>query len=181
MARGLKRQTTTIMTSRRDKTLALAVGGAIALGALIALIIFLTGGSGETTTTTVNSDRVPALGRPIGGSTSARPQPPANAGAAAAARAFFGSYLAVSYGRAKPEQLRNATAALRETLRDQNARVPVGVEDLRPRIVSVRLEAIGDGRVRATGTVEDGDVAPYPLFATLARIGERWVAVSVGG
>ena len=168
------------MTGRRDKTLVLAVGGAIALAAVIVLIVFLAGDRGESTTS-VSSDPAPALGRPIGGSASARPEPLANAGASTAARAFFRSYLAVSYGRAKPEQLRNATAALRETLRDQNARVPVGVEDLRPRIVSVRLEAIGDGRVRATGTVEDGDVAPYPLFATLARIGERWVAVSVGG
>ena len=168
------------MTGRRDKTLVLAVGAAIALAAVIVLIVFLAGDRGATTTT-VSSDRAPALGRPIGGSASARPQRAANAGADAAARAFFRSYLAISYGRAKPEQLRNATAALRETLRDQNARVPVGVEDLRPRIVSVRLEAIGDGRVRATGTVDDGDVAPYPLFATLARIGERWVAVSVGG
>ena len=93
------------------------------------------------------------------------------------------SYLKVSYGRAKPTHLHNATSALRANLRAQQARVPEGVRNRRPRIVALRLEPVGDGRVRATATIDDGDVAPYPLFATLARSadGGRWLAVSVGG
>lgn len=121
-----------------------------------------------------------SLGRPIGG------QPPAadgvNGDARAAARAFLTSYLAVSYGRAKSGTLRSATASLRDRLRAQAPRVPPGIENRRPKVVALRLESVADGQVRATATVDDGDVAPYPLFATLARQpGGRWFAVTVGG
>ena len=60
--------------------------------------------------------------------------------------------------------------------------MPPGVRNRSPRVIALRLEAAGDGRVRAAATVNDGDVAPYPLFATLAHTADgRWVAVSVGG
>jgi hypothetical protein len=121
-----------------------------------------------------------ALGRIIG--RSPRTTDARGDNARAAARAFLTSYLDVSYGRAEPGELRSATRALREGLRAEHARVPAGVRNRRPRIAALHLEAIGDRRLRATATVDDGDVAPYPLFATLARrTGGRWVAVSVGG
>lgn len=134
---------------------------------------------GDTATVTQPASTAP-LGRPIGGATT----PAANAGGAkarAAARAFLTSYLNVSYGRAEPNTLRNASKALRDRQRAQQARVPEGVRDRRPRIIALHLEAVSDGRVRAAATVDDGDVAAYPLFATLARRGGRWIAVSVGG
>ena len=135
---------------------------------------------GDDTTTVTEPASTAPLGRPIGGGTT----PAANAGGAkarAAAHAFLTSYLNISYGRAKPNTLRNASQALRDRQRAQQARVPEGVRDRRPRIIALHLEAVSDGYVRATETVDDGDVAAYPLFATLARRGGRWIAVSVGG
>lgn len=151
---------------------------AAAVAAAVA-VIGLAACGGDTTTVTQPASTAP-LGRPIGGATT----PAADAGGAkarAAARAFLTSYLNVSYGRAKPGDLRNASNALRHSLRAQHARVPAGVRDRRPQIIALHLEAVGDGRVRATATVDDGDVAAYPLFATLARRSGRWIAVSVGG
>ena len=150
--------------------------------AALALCLAASGCGGSDTpkvTTAVSDD---SLGRPIGGT-----QPPASPSAGGndarqAARAFLTSYLAVSYGRAKPGALRNATPALRDRLRTQAARVPPGVENRRPRVVALRLESVAAGQVRATATVDDGDVAPYPLFATLQRqAGDRWIATTVGG
>ena len=157
------------MTRRRRQLAALVV--VVALSAVVAAC------GGETKTVTQPAETAP-LGRPIGGEK--RPEP-GGKDARAAAHAFLTSYLAISYGQEKPDRLRNATAALRDRLRAQNPRVPPGVAKRRPKVIALRLEAVGDGRVRATGTVDDGDVAPYPLFATLARRDGRWVAVSVGG
>ena len=135
-------------------------------------------GSDATTSTSADRD---SLGRPIGGQ-----QPTARGAgglqARAAARAFLTSYLAVSYGRAKPGELRNATRALRDRLRAQAARVPPGIRQRRPNVIALRVDPVADGQVRATATVEDGDVAPYPLFATLERqAGDRWIVTTVGG
>jgi len=149
------------------------------MATLVVAVHCLAACGGETKTVTQPASTAP-LGRPIGGT--AKPNSAdADVKARYAARAFLTSYLNVSYGRAKPDELRNASKALRDSQRAQQPRVPEGVRNRRPRIVALRLEAIGDGRVRATATVDDGDVAPYPLFATLARSGGRWLAVSVGG
>lgn len=118
------------------------------------------------------------LGRPIGpGTPAARGDPEVRA----AARTFFTSYLAISYGRASPGGLRGATRALRDQLRAQGARVPPGVRARRPKLAALRIEPVGGRLARATATVDDGDVAPYPLFATLRSVSGRWVVVSVGG
>ena len=149
---------------------------------LIAILIAtgLASCDGQTTTVTQPASTAP-LGRPIGGA-GASALSPTDARAQAAARSFLKSYLDVSYGWAKPNELRSASPALRTGLRAQQPRVPEGVRGRRPRVVSLRLEAVGDGRVRATASVDDGDVAPYPLFVTLTgSAGGRWVAVSVGG
>lgn len=147
---------------------------------LVAIAFGLAGCDGDTVTVTQPASTAP-VGRPIGGDPSRTSV--SGVKARSAARAFLTSYLKVSYGRAKPTQLHNATSALRASLRAQQARVPEGVRNRRPRIVALRLEPVGDGRVRATATVDDGDVAPYPLFATLARSADdgRWLAVNVGG
>jgi len=136
---------------------------------------------GDDTKTVTQPASTAPLGRPIGGDRT-RTREAGGQDARAAARAFLTSYLAISYGRDKPSTLRSASRALRERLRAQNPRVPPGVAKRRPRVIALRLKAVGAGRVRATGTVDDGDVAAYPLFATLARQGDgRWIAVSVGG
>lgn len=148
-----------------------------AIAAVLAAAFALVACGGEKAT----SDDRGSLGRPIGG------QQPAvrsadDRDARAAARAFLTSYLAVSYGRARPGDLRNATRSLRDRLRAQAARVPPGIRQRRPKVIALRVESVADGQVRATATVDDGDVAPYPLFATLVRQpGGRWLAVTVGG
>jgi hypothetical protein len=162
---------------RRARGLVIAVRSVLAITA----VSFALAACGGETRTVTEPARTAPLGRAIG------PDRPTLSGvdtkARAAARAFLASYLSVSYGRAKPDKLRSASQALRERLAAQQARVPAGVRHRRPQIVALRLEAVGGGRVRATATIDDGDVAPYPLFATLARErrGGRWVAVSVGG
>lgn len=148
---------------------------------LLALAAALSGCGETDTTTETRAGGDQSLGRPIGGQP-ARSGEIANADARAAARAFLRSYLAVSYGRAKPETLRSATGSLRARLRAQAPRVPPGVTARHPRVIVLRLESVADDQVRATATVDDGDVAAYPLFATLARRENgRWVAISVGG
>ena len=150
-----------------------------AIAAVLATAFALVACGGEKATSTA-PDRG-SLGRPIGG------QQPSVRGAGdrdarAAARGFLTSYLAVSYGHAEPGELRNATRSLRDRLRAQAARVPPGIRRRRPKVIALRLESVTDGQVRATATVDDGDVAPYPLFATLIQqSGGRWVAVTVGG
>ena len=156
-----------------------ALGRGAKAGALLVTVITLVSCGGQTTTVTQPASDAP-LGRPIGGDPN-RTRDTGGEDARAAARAFLTSYLSISYGRAKPSALRSATPALRKQLREQNPRVPPGAAKRRPRVVALRLEAVGDGRVRATGTVDDDDLATYPLFATLAQIDGRWIAVSVGG
>ena len=154
---------------------------AAAVAASCAVVLALLSGGRDTHTPATTTATDASLGRPIGGSGGVAQSSTAEPGAEAAARRFFRSYLAVSYGRAGPDELRNATASLRERLRAQNARVPPGVRRLTPRVSALRLKPVGPGRLRATATVDDGDVAPYPLFATLGRRDGRWLVVSVGG
>lgn len=154
---------------------------ALAAAILLALATALSACGDNQTTTVTRTGGDQSLGRPIGGQ-SPRTDETANADARAAARAFLSSYLAVSYGQAKPEKLRSATGSLRARLRAQAPRVPPGVTARHPRVVALRLESVADDQVRATATVDDGDVAAYPLFATLARREDgSWVAISVGG
>jgi hypothetical protein len=143
----------------------------------IAAAVLLTG-CGDGGARSTSQPHATVFGRPIG------PPKPAERGdleVRAAARTFFTTYLAISYGRAKPGTLRGATAALREQLRVQGARVPPAIKDRRPRLAALRVEPVGGGLARATATIDDGDVAPYPLFATLRRVAGRWLVVSVGG
>ena len=165
------------LTQPRAGRSAIATGAAVA--AAVTLGIWLSACGGETKTVTQPASTAP-LGRPIGGQS--RHGAAGETDARAAARAFLTSYLAISYGHAKPDELRGASRALRDRLRAQNPRVPPGVRNRRPRVIALHVKAVSDGRVRATATVDDGDVAPYPLFATLAkRSSGRWIAVSVGG
>lgn len=164
--------------TRRNATIAAVALAAAAAGAIVLAVLSF---QRDTPNSTTTSAADASLGRPIGGSRTTAPGATADADAEAAARTFFRSYLAVSYGRAPARELHNATASLRRGLRAQNPRVPPGVRDLTPRLASLRLEPLAQGRLRATATVDDGDVAPYPLFATLARRDGRWLALSVGG
>jgi hypothetical protein len=166
-------------SSRSVRTLITARGPITAVAVAVILSVSLTA-CGEPTRTATQPVSDAPLGRPIGG-----PPPTTDDGgpdARRAARAFLTSYLQISYGQAQPSQLRAASRALRKRLRTQNARVPPGVRKRRPRVVALRLTSTGDGGVRAIATVGDGDLAPYPLFATLQRASTgHWVAISVGG
>lgn len=157
------------MTSRTRLAAAL-LAAAAAVGA--------SGCGSSSTTATVTQAADAPLGRPIGaGNPADRPDPEVRS----AARTFFVSYLAVSYGRAKPSDLRGSTTALRDQLEAQGARVPPAVRARHPKLAALRIEPVGGGLARATATVDDGDVAPYPLFATLRTVAGRWLVVSVGG
>ena len=160
------------MNSLRSRTIA----------TLISVTALAGCGGDNTPTTPSNASTNEGLGRPIG-----RDRPPAarnvvDRDARVAARAFLTSYLNISYGRAKSASLRNATQSLRERLRANAPRVPPGVQQRRPRVVALQLESVAAGQIRATATVDDDDIAPYPLFATLERqADDRWIATTVGG
>jgi hypothetical protein len=169
------------LVRNRPLELVAAHAAARSVAAVVAIVLSLaSAGCGARTQTATQPSTSAPLGRPIGAGSHA--DDVGGRSARAAAQAFLTSYLAVSYGRARPDALRSASAALRERLRAQAPRVPPGVRHRRPRLIALRLQPAGDGRLRATATVDDADIAPYPLFATLARrAGGRWVAVSVGG
>lgn len=137
-------------------------------------------GTQQATTGVTRPDGEAPLGRPLG-SSDAPASSPGGQSARSAARAFLTSYLQISYGHADLQTLRRATPALRRTLRAQAARVPPGVRKRTPRITELELRATQDGQLRAMATIDDGDIAPYLVFATLARRDGDWQAVALGG
>jgi hypothetical protein len=98
-----------------------------------------------------------------------------------AARRFLRGYLAAVYGRGTIDEIPASTPQLREGLRRQHDRVPPAQRARHPHVARLVLTAAGAEALRGLATVDDGDLAPYPLPFTIARDrAGHWRVTSVG-
>jgi hypothetical protein len=88
---------------------------------------------------------------------------------------FLRGYVAFLYGRANADELVGASADLRRALRRSRVRVPPARARRTPRLVRVDAVLQAPGVVEMTATIEDGDLAPYPVAAFVERRDARWL------
>ena len=110
----------------------------------------------------------------------AAPRVPARAGVREAGRRFLRGYVAFLYGRREADELEGASADLRRAPRRARLRVPPGRLSRTPTIVDVRAAVQAPRVVQVTATVDDGDLAAYPVTAFLERRAGRWLVTHVG-
>jgi hypothetical protein len=88
---------------------------------------------------------------------------------------FLRGYVAFLYGRTHADELQGASAALRRALRRSRVRVPPARARRTPRLVRVDAIRQAPGVVQVTATIDDGDLAPYPVIAFVEFRDGRWV------
>lgn len=153
----------------------------VSLGALLAVLaavgiaaLFVDGDRPRDPRTrgSVGAPPDPLIGTPR---RSSRPADAVPAGADAAARRFLRGYIALLYGRGTLRDVTDASAPVRRALRESVPRVPAGQRQRRPRVVDLRLVRQAHGAVLATASIDDGDLAVYPIVFALDRRDGRWV------
>ena len=87
---------------------------------------------------------------------------------------FLVGYVAYLYGHRSADRLQGCTAALRREVSHSRARVPPARRARRARVVGSRAVAQGSTSVVVTITVDDGDLAAFPVAAIVERRGGRW-------
>lgn len=90
------------------------------------------------------------------------------------ARRFLDGYLAFLYGRAPAAEVSDTSAAVRRELARNTRRIPPAQRDRTPRVVDLAVTAQAARAVIATASIDDGDVAVYPVVFTLDRQDGRW-------
>lgn len=90
------------------------------------------------------------------------------------ARRFLDGYLAFLYGRAPAAEVTDTSAAVRRELARNTPRIPPAQRDRTPRVVDLTVTAQAPRAVIATASIDDGDVAVYPIVVTLDRQDGRW-------
>jgi hypothetical protein len=118
-----------------------------------------------------------AIITPTGEARSTKPEEISAAGLAAArrvARRFLDGYLAFLYGRGPASEITDVSPAVGRELARNTPRIPPAQRDRTPRVVD--LSVVGQAReaVIATASIDDGDVAVYPIVFTLDRRDGRW-------
>jgi hypothetical protein len=88
---------------------------------------------------------------------------------------FLRGYVAFVYGRTNADELEGASADLRRALRRSRVRVPPARARRTPRLIRVDAVLQAPGVVQVTATIEDGDLAPYPVAAFVERRDARWL------
>ncbi|CAN5476740.1 hypothetical protein BH20ACT18_BH20ACT18_01130 [soil metagenome] len=96
------------------------------------------------------------------------------AAAQRAARRFLDGYLAFLYGRAPARRISGVTAAVRHELERNTPRIPPAQRDRTPRVVNLNVTGQARDAVIATASVDDGDIAVYPIVFTLDRYRDGW-------
>lgn len=160
---------------RRRSLGVLAASGMLALLAAGAVAALLGGGDQPRTPTTpssVGAPPDPLIGTPQRSMPSSDAVP---AAADAAARRFLRGYLALLYGRGTVRGVSDASAAVRRALRASVPRVPPGQRQRRPQVVDLRLVRQAPRAMLATASIDDGDLAVYPIVFALDRRDGRWV------
>lgn len=87
---------------------------------------------------------------------------------------FLGGYLAFLYGRAPAAQITGLTPAVRRELARNTPRIPPAQRDRSPRVIDLNVVAQARDAVIATASIDDGDIAVYPVVFTLDRRDGRW-------
>jgi hypothetical protein len=156
------------------------VEGAVATVALAALAAVLL-----VTLLPIDSDRVP-MSRPSEGPSSVASSPPvvfgrntsgpaSTAGARTVGERFLRGYVAFLYGRLDADALEGGTGELTHGLRQARRRVPPARAGRRPRIARLYAARQAPDLVQVTATVDDGDLAAYPVTAFVQLRDGRWV------
>ena len=104
----------------------------------------------------------------------------ARAGAREAGARFLREYVAFVYGRRGADELEGASADLRRSLRRARVRVPLARAARTPTLVDMRAVVQAPTVVQVTATVDDGDLAAYPVTAFVERRAGRWLVTHVG-
>jgi hypothetical protein len=92
---------------------------------------------------------------------------------------FLRRYVAFLYGRANADELEGAGADLRRALRRSRVRVPPARARRTPKIVRVDAILQAPGVAQVTATIDDGDLAPYPVTAFVERRDSRWLVTDL--
>jgi hypothetical protein len=87
---------------------------------------------------------------------------------------FLVGYVAFLSGHRRADRLRGCTAALRRELSDSRVRVPPARQVRRARVVGWRAVVQASTSVVVTATVDDGDLAAFPVAANVERHAGRW-------
>ena len=96
------------------------------------------------------------------------------------AKRFLKGYLAYSYGRGTAADIEGVGPNLRRELAARPPRVPGTVARLRPRVMTIQLEAEETENVEATGLVRDGERA-YSIVFELDQTADGWQVSGLGG
>jgi len=91
------------------------------------------------------------------------------------ARRFLAGYLGFLYGRGSSDEITDVMPAVSRELKRNTPRIPPAQRDRTPRVVD--LSAVGQARnaVIVTASIDDGDVAVYPIVFTLDRRDGLWL------
>jgi hypothetical protein len=87
---------------------------------------------------------------------------------------FLAGYVAYLYGHRSADRLRGCTAALRRELSRSRVRVPPARRARRATVVGLRALAQTSTSVVVTATLDDGDLAAFPVAAIVERRAGRW-------
>jgi hypothetical protein len=92
---------------------------------------------------------------------------------------FLGGYLNFIYGHGETWQIADATGSLIASLRAQPRRVPPGMRNSHPRVISAQPAQKGETRVIAV--INDGGPVDYPIGLRFALDRGRMLVSEVGG
>jgi hypothetical protein len=87
---------------------------------------------------------------------------------------FLDGYLAFLYGRAPARGVTDVSEPVRRELVRNTPRIPPAQRQRTPRVVDLSVVGQAPGAVIVTASVDDGDVAVYPIVFTLDLVGGRW-------
>lgn len=90
------------------------------------------------------------------------------------ARRFLAGYLDFLYGRAPSDGITDVTPAVARELARNTVRIPPAQRDRTPRVVDLHAVAQAPAAVIVTASIDDGDIAVYPIVFTLDRRDGRW-------
>lgn len=157
---------------------AAAIGAGTLLVVALVVVAFTASESQPTATTpsVANPAPSPIISTPAATAPTAAdrtPDPTAPVQARRAARRFLTGYLALLYGRRPADQVTDITPAVRRQLADLG-RVPAAQRMRRPEVVDLKATVQAPGVVIVTASIDDGDLAVYPLVFTVEQQAGRW-------